>query len=98
MSYAFYAAGAIFVATYVLISAPRVGLSRIDGLPQRCSTERSESPSASSGILGAAANVMVVQTASRQVFDVSMWEWVRAGLPGTIATLLLATTALVMFA
>ncbi|HLA47230.1 MAG TPA: hypothetical protein VJ207_06630 [Thermoplasmata archaeon] len=30
MSHAFYAAGAIFVATYVLISARRVGLLKID--------------------------------------------------------------------
>jgi Na+/H+ antiporter NhaD/arsenite permease-like protein len=50
------------------------------------------------GDLGAAANVMVVQTASRQGVDVSMREWVRAGLSGTIATLLLATAALAMFA
>lgn len=48
-------------------------------------------------ILGAAANVIVVQAASRQGVEVSMRDWVRAGLPVTIATLLLATAALALF-
>ena len=45
-------------------------------------------------ILGAAANVIVVQAASRQGVEVSFKDWVRAGLPVTIATLILATAVL----
>ncbi|OGS49013.1 MAG: hypothetical protein A3K68_01835 [Euryarchaeota archaeon RBG_16_68_13] len=42
-------------------------------------------------ILGAAANVIVVQTASRHGVQVSMKDFVKAGLPVTAATLLLST-------
>lgn len=41
-------------------------------------------------ILGAAANVIVVQTAARDGVQVSMRDFVRAGLPVTLATLVLA--------
>jgi Na+/H+ antiporter NhaD/arsenite permease-like protein len=45
-------------------------------------------------ILGAAANVIVVQAATRQGVEVRFKDWVRAGLPVTIATLVLATAVL----
>jgi len=45
-------------------------------------------------ILGAAANVIVVQAATRQGVEVPFRDWVRAGLPVTIATLVLATAVL----
>ena len=45
-------------------------------------------------ILGAAANVIVVQAASRQGVEISFREWFRAGLPATVATLVLATALL----
>jgi Na+/H+ antiporter NhaD/arsenite permease-like protein len=42
-------------------------------------------------ILGAAANVIVVQLAAREGVHVSMKEFVRAGIPVTVVTLVLAT-------
>jgi len=45
-------------------------------------------------ILGAAANVIVVQAASRQGVEVSFRDWFRAGLPVTVVTLVLATAVL----
>ena len=45
-------------------------------------------------ILGAAANVIVVQAASRQGVEVSFKDWFRAGFPVTVATLVLATAIL----
>ena len=45
-------------------------------------------------ILGAAANVIIVQAASRQGVDISFRDWVRAGLPATVATLVLAVALL----
>ena len=45
-------------------------------------------------ILGAAANVIVVQAASRQGVEVSFKDWFRAGLPVTVVTLVLATAVL----
>ena len=45
-------------------------------------------------ILGAAANVIVVQAASRQGVEISFKDWFRAGLPATVATLVLATAVL----
>jgi len=45
-------------------------------------------------ILGAAANVIIVQAATRQGVEVPFKDWVRAGLPVTIATLVLATAVL----
>lgn len=48
-------------------------------------------------ILGAAANVIVVQAASRQGVDVTMRDWVRAGIPVTVVTLLIATVVLATF-
>ena len=45
-------------------------------------------------ILGAAANVIIVQAASRQGVDISFREWFRAGLPAAVATLVLATALL----
>ncbi len=45
-------------------------------------------------ILGAAANVIIVQAATKQGVQVPFKDWVRAGLPVTIATLLLATAVL----
>lgn len=47
-------------------------------------------------ILGAAANVIVVQAASRQGVTVTFRDWIRAGLPATVATLVLATALLAM--
>lgn len=47
-------------------------------------------------ILGAAANVIVVQSAAREGVEVSMKEFVRAGLPVTLATLVVST-ALIAF-
>ena len=48
-------------------------------------------------ILGAAANVIVVQAASRQGVEISFKDWFRAGFPATIATLVLATALLAAF-
>jgi len=45
-------------------------------------------------ILGAAANVIVVQIAARDGVDVSMKDFVKAGLPVTIATLVVSTLLL----
>jgi len=42
-------------------------------------------------ILGAACNVIVVQVASRDGVNVSMRDFVKAGLPVTAATLVLST-------
>ncbi len=47
-------------------------------------------------ILGAAANVIVVQAASRQGVNVTFRDWFRAGFPATVATLVLATALLAM--
>ncbi len=48
-------------------------------------------------ILGAACNVIVVQIASREGVDVSMKEFVKAGLPVTLATLAVSTILLAVF-
>lgn len=48
-------------------------------------------------ILGAACNVIVVQIASREGVDVSMKEFVKAGLPVTLATLVVSTALLALF-
>ncbi len=45
-------------------------------------------------ILGAACNVIVVQVASRDGIEVSMRQFMKAGLPITLATLVLATAIL----
>lgn len=45
-------------------------------------------------ILGAAANVIVVQIASRDSVEVSMKDFVKAGLPVTVATLIVSTVLL----
>ena len=45
-------------------------------------------------ILGAAANVIIVQAATKRGVEVTFRDWVRAGLPVTIATLVLATAVL----
>ena len=47
-------------------------------------------------ILGAAANVIVVQAASRQGVNVTFRDWFRAGFPATVATLVLAIALLAM--
>ena len=47
-------------------------------------------------ILGAAANVIVVQAASRQGVEISFKDWFRAGFPVTVATLVLATALLAL--
>ena len=47
-------------------------------------------------ILGAAANVIVVQAASKEGVEVSMRDFVRAGLPVTVVTLVLSTALLVL--
>ncbi len=47
-------------------------------------------------ILGAAANVIVVQAASKEGVEVSMAEFVRGGLPATLATLALSTAILAL--
>ncbi len=41
-------------------------------------------------ILGAAANVIVVETGERMSVQVSFWEFIRAGLPITFVTLLIS--------
>ncbi|OGS51323.1 MAG: hypothetical protein A3K65_02910 [Euryarchaeota archaeon RBG_16_68_12] len=76
MGTALYAAGAIFVATHVLISAEKVGLAGNATIP------------------GAAANAIIVQAASRQGVEISFRDWVRAGLPAMVATLVLAVALL----
>ncbi len=48
-------------------------------------------------ILGAACNVIVVQIASREGIEVSMKDFVKAGLPVTLATLALSTVLLFLF-
>ncbi len=45
-------------------------------------------------ILGAAANIIVVQAASRQGVTIKFWDWFRAGFPVTVASLVLATALL----
>ena len=45
-------------------------------------------------ILGAAANVIIVQAATRKGVEISFRDWVRAGLPVTLVTLVIATAAL----
>jgi Na+/H+ antiporter NhaD/arsenite permease-like protein len=45
-------------------------------------------------ILGAAANIIIVQAASRQGVNISFRDWFRAGFPATVATLVLATALL----
>jgi Na+/H+ antiporter NhaD/arsenite permease-like protein len=47
-------------------------------------------------ILGAACNVIVVQIASRDGVEVSMKDFVKVGLPVTLATLLLSTVLLAL--
>lgn len=47
-------------------------------------------------ILGAACNVIVVQIAAREGVEVSMKDFVKAGLPVTIATLVLSTAILAL--
>ncbi|HII41310.1 MAG TPA: hypothetical protein HA326_08870 [Thermoplasmata archaeon] len=47
-------------------------------------------------ILGAACNVIVVQIASREGIEVSMKDFVKAGLPVTLATLAVSTLLLVL--
>ncbi len=47
-------------------------------------------------ILGAACNVIVVQIASREGVEVSMKEFVKAGLPVTLVTLLVSTLLLAL--
>ncbi len=47
-------------------------------------------------ILGAACNVIVVQIASREGIEVSMKDFVKAGLPVTAVTLLVSTVLLVL--
>ena len=47
-------------------------------------------------ILGAAANVIVVQLAAREGVQVSMKDFVRAGLPVTAATLVLSTAMIAL--
>ena len=49
-------------------------------------------------ILGAAGNVSVVQIASREGVEVSMKEFVKAGLPVTLVTLAASTVLLVLLA
>lgn len=48
-------------------------------------------------ILGAAANVIVVQAASKEGVEVSMADFVRGGLPTTLATLALSIAVLTLF-
>jgi len=45
-------------------------------------------------ILGAAANVIIIQAASRQGVNITFRDWFRAGFPATVATLVLATVLL----
>ena len=45
-------------------------------------------------ILGAAANVIIVQAAARKGVEISFRDWVRAGLPVTLATLVFATAVI----
>ena len=47
-------------------------------------------------ILGAACNVIVVQIASREGVEVSMKEFVKAGLPVTVVTLVVSTLLLAL--
>ncbi len=47
-------------------------------------------------ILGAAANIIVVQAASRQGVTIRFWDWFRAGFPATVAGLVLATALLAL--
>ncbi len=47
-------------------------------------------------ILGAACNVIVVQIASREGVEVSMKDFVKAGLPVTVVTLLVSTVLLAL--
>jgi Na+/H+ antiporter NhaD/arsenite permease-like protein len=47
-------------------------------------------------ILGAAANVIVVETGNRMGVEISLWQFVKAGLPITIITLLLSVVMLGM--
>jgi Na+/H+ antiporter NhaD/arsenite permease-like protein len=42
-------------------------------------------------ILGAAANVIVVEKASSMGIEVSFWQFLKVGMPITIITLLLMT-------
>ncbi len=48
-------------------------------------------------ILGAACNVIVVQIAAREGVEVSMKDFVKAGLPVTLLTLLVSTLLLALF-
>lgn len=45
-------------------------------------------------ILGAAANVIVVETGNKMGVEVSLWQFMKAGLPITIVTLLLSVVIL----
>ena len=47
-------------------------------------------------ILGAACNVIVVQVASRDGVTVSMKDFMKAGLPVTLATLVLSTVLIAL--
>ena len=47
-------------------------------------------------ILGAAANVIVVETGNKMGVEVSLWQFMKAGLPITIVTLLLSVIILGM--
>jgi Na+/H+ antiporter NhaD/arsenite permease-like protein len=45
-------------------------------------------------ILGAAANVIVVETGNKMGVEVSLWQFMKAGLPITVITLLLSVVIL----
>ena len=47
-------------------------------------------------ILGAAANVIVVETGNKMGVEISLWQFMKAGLPITIITLLLSVVMLGM--
>jgi Na+/H+ antiporter NhaD/arsenite permease-like protein len=47
-------------------------------------------------ILGAAANVIVIETGNKMGVEVSLWQFMKAGLPITIITLLLSVIMLGM--
>jgi Na+/H+ antiporter NhaD/arsenite permease-like protein len=47
-------------------------------------------------ILGAAANVIVVETGNKMGVEVSLWQFMKAGLPITVVTLLLSVIVLGM--
>ena len=82
----------------VLLLAPLVGAAPGPHRPLWFALAASSTLAGNATILGAAANVIVVQAASKEGVEVSMADFVRGGLPIMAVTLLLSTFVLAILA